>query len=255
MLLAGGASGWLFFHMLAGSWLVIASANALNQVFEREPDSRMARTASRPIPAGRVLPSEGLAVGTLWGVVGLAELALFVNWLTAALGLVSIILYVFAYTPLKKTTHLATAVGAIPGAIPPLAGWVAVRNEIGVEAALLFAIQFFWQFPHFWAIAWLLREDYSAAGFKMLPFPGADGKSTALCALQYSLPLLPLGIAFGLYLSYYWVFSFAAALLSLWVVYASFGFWRTPDNFAAKKLLRVSVLYLPALLLLMVISR
>ncbi|MCH8275637.1 MAG: protoheme IX farnesyltransferase [Armatimonadetes bacterium] len=168
-----GSSLSLWLIALAGSWLVIAAANALNQVFEREFDAKMRRTAGRPLPSGRLGPSEGLAVAVVWAVLGLTLLALFVNLLTAALGAASILIYAFAYTPLKRRTHMCTVVGAIPGAIPPLAGWAAARNEIGLAAVLLFAIQFIWQFPHFWAIAWLYRDDLQAAGFRMLPFPAA----------------------------------------------------------------------------------
>lgn len=253
--LAGAAVGgahsfWLYFHLLVGSWFVIASANALNQVLEIEPDSRMKRTMNRPLPSGRLSLGQAMAAGIGWSAIGVLELAFFVNTLTAALGAISILMYVFAYTPLKRKTYLSTMVGAIPGAIPPLAGYVAARNEIGPAALLLFAIQYFWQFPHFWSIAWLLRADYRAAGFKMLPFAGADGKSTGLCCAQYSLALLPLTGMAVFYASSMWVFGIGAGLLALWMAGACFRFWRSPSDESAKRVLKTSVLYLPLLLIL-----
>lgn len=257
LVLAGGASAspWLVVNALLGSWFVIASANALNQVLEMVPDSKMRRTSQRPLPAGRLTKTEGLAVGVAWAIAGLAELAIFVNPLTAFLGALSIALYVFAYTPLKSRTHLATAIGAIPGAIPPLAGYAAVTGRLELPGILLFAIQFFWQFPHFWAIAWILRDDYESAGFKMLPYPGADGAATGLCAIQFSVPLLPLSLLYGAFIEYSVVYWIGASALSLWVVFAAYRFWKRADDAAAKKLLRVSVLYLPLLLILMICTR
>lgn len=242
-------SGPLLFNALLGSWLVIASANVLNQVLERAPDSRMNRTKNRPIPAGRVGQTEGLALGVVWGVLGLMQLAFFVNLLTAVLGALSIALYVFAYTPLKARTHFATAIGAIPGAIPPLAGWTAVTGSIEVTGVMLFAIQFLWQFPHFWAIAWLVREDYAAAGFKMLPFPEADGRATATACLQYAAATTPFAVALALSFDNPWVYVVPALALSAWLVLCANRFRKQPNETRARKLLKATILYLPALLL------
>lgn len=257
LILAGGfdTSPWLVVNTLLGSWFVIASANALNQVREMVPDSKMKRTAGRPLPSGRLSSTEGLAIGVCWAVVGLAQLAIFVNPLTAFLGALSISIYVFAYTPLKTRTHLATAVGAIPGAIPPLAGYAAVTGRLDLPGILLFAIQFFWQFPHFWAIAWILREDYQLVGFRMLPYPSADGRATGLCSIQFSVPLIPLSLLYGAFIEYSIIYWVGATLLSGWVVFAAFQFWSRADDLSAKKLLRVSVLYLPLLLVLMICTR
>ncbi|MEO7454341.1 MAG: heme o synthase [Fimbriimonadales bacterium] len=243
------AGGALFFHTLIGSWLVIASANALNQVLEVDADSRMKRTQNRPIPSGRIGLTEGLAVGVIWASVGLAQLFWFVNPITALLGAVSIALYVFAYTPLKPKTHLATAVGAIPGAIPPLAGWTAVSGHIGATGVILFAIQFLWQFPHFWAIAWLIKDDYEAAGFKMLPFPGASGEATATACLQYAAATAPFALLLATRLNSPWIYVSAAVPLCFWFAYASFKFRKTPDQGAARKVLKASIAFLPLLLL------
>jgi protoheme IX farnesyltransferase len=242
-------SAVLLLHTLIGSWLVIASANALNQVLEVDADSRMKRTQSRPIPSGRLSLTEGLAVGVVWGSLGLAQLFVFVNPLTAMLGAASIALYVFAYTPLKPKTHLATAIGAIPGAIPPLAGYTAVTGSIGSTGVILFAIQFLWQFPHFWAIAWLIREDYEAAGFKMLPFPGASGEATATACLQYAAATAPFALALALKLANPWLYVAAALPLCLWFAYASYRFKKNPDQLAARKVLKASIAFLPLLLL------
>jgi len=254
MVLAARIGGWhiggsLLFHTLLGSWFVIASANVLNQVIEVEADSRMKRTQHRPLPDGRVSLTEGLAVGVVWGTLGLAQLFWFVNPLTAALGALSIALYVFAYTPLKPKSHLATAIGAIPGAIPPLAGWTAVTGQIGVTGIILFAIQFLWQFPHFWAIAWLVKEDYDAAGFKMLPFPGASGEATATACLHYAAATAPFALALALRLERPIVYVVAAIPLCAWFAYSCYQFKRSPDQAMARKVLKASIGFLPLLLL------
>ena len=242
-------NGFLLFHTLLGSWLVIASANALNQVIEVVPDSRMKRTRSRPIPSGRLSGTEALAVGVAWAVLGLAQLFFFVNPLTATLGAASIAIYVFAYTPLKPRSHLATAIGAIPGAIPPLAGWTAVTGEVGVTGVVLFAIQFLWQFPHFWAIAWLVKDDYDLAGFKMLPFPGASGEATAAACLHYSLATAPFALLLGLVLRNPAIYLVAAVPLCAWFALASYKFRKSPDEAMARKVLKASIGFLPLLLL------
>ncbi|MBL1149600.1 MAG: protoheme IX farnesyltransferase [Armatimonadetes bacterium] len=252
MVLAGGltsGSPLLFVSTLLGSWFVIAGANGLNQVLEANYDAKMRRTASRPIPSYRMNRVEGLWLSSAWALAGFVQLAVFVNWPTALLGLSSILLYAFAYTPLKRRSHLSTAIGAIPGAIPPLAGWVAVRGSVGPEAILLFALQFIWQFPHFWAIAWLLRDDYGRVGFKMLPFPDADAAATARCSFNYSLVLVALSIGPLLFVEkqgWYLVATIASAAV---ILRASSGFVLTPSDLSARKLLKASVLYLPVQLL------
>jgi protoheme IX farnesyltransferase len=255
MLLAGAASPGPIAINLLGAWFVIAAANVLNQVIEAVPDSQMSRTRNRPIPAGRVTPIEATLLGIVWAAAGLLILALWVNPLTACLGAVSIGLYALAYTPLKRITHLCTVVGAIPGAIPPLAGWAAVTGTLNPPAFLLFAIQFFWQFPHFWAIAWLLREDYATVGFKMLPYPDADGKSTAVCALKYSLPVLPLSLAYAFLLSKPWLYVPLAMLAGWWLLSAAIRFVNSPDDLAARRVLKASIGYMPAVLMAMMICR
>jgi protoheme IX farnesyltransferase len=239
-------------NTLVGSLLVISSANIFNQVIEKNPDSRMKRTRNRPIATGRISTLEGTVLGFSAALVGLSELYFFVNPLTALLGALSIFLYACVYTPLKPRTHLATAVGAIPGAIPPLAGWVAVTGSISAPAVFLFGLQFLWQFPHFWAIAWLLRDDYSLAGFKMLPFPEANGTATGIAVLQYAGAALPLSLALSPYVAHPAVYIVGAALLGIWLVSASYKFLRNPDDPHARKVLKASIAYLPLLLLLVV---
>jgi protoheme IX farnesyltransferase len=246
-------SAGLFAATLAGSWLVIASANLLNQLLEVGPDSKMARTRNRPLPTGRVGFTEGLALAVLWGVSGLAILSVWVNLLTALFGAVSIVLYAFAYTPLKPKTHLATAIGAIPGAIPPLAGWTAVTGSIEMTGVILFSVQFLWQFPHFWAIAWLVREDYKLAGFKMLPFPDADAAATATACLHYSLAVVPFALALALHTQYWIIFLAASTILSVWFVRASLFFRANPNEIGARKVLKATILYLPVLQLIAIL--
>lgn len=243
----------LAFHTLLGSWFVIASANSLNQVLEVEYDSEMMRTADRPLPAGRLSLREGMLVGLVWGVLGIVQLAVFVNLAVALLGVASIILYVLAYTPLKRYSHFCTVIGAIPGAIPPLAGWVALRGVIEPPAMFLFAIQFFWQFPHFWAIAWLNREEYALVGFRMLPFPNADGRSTAVRSLAYALLLVPLCLAFAIYMKHIVLYVLAATLLTIWQALTAARFVIDPSSHRARSLLKSSILFLPLLLLLMLL--
>ncbi|MCS7301170.1 MAG: heme o synthase [Fimbriimonadales bacterium] len=248
-------SAGLIVATLIGSWLVIASANALNQAYEWRQDALMTRTAQRPIPSGRVSPLEGWIVGALWGVLGVLTLALGVNLAVAALGAVSILLYAFAYTPLKQRTHLSTAIGAIPGAIPPMAGWVAAQGGFSVEAWLLFALQFVWQFPHFWAIAWLYRDEYAKAGFRMLPYPDATAESTARLALWYTLAMVGVSLMFAPFTTHGWLYLLGALTLGLWAVRAAWLFLKTPDaSSAARGVLISSVLYLPLLLVWLILS-
>ncbi|MCS7209564.1 MAG: heme o synthase [Fimbriimonadales bacterium] len=248
-------SAGLIAATLIGSWLVIASANALNQAYEWRWDALMTRTAQRPIPSGRITPQEGWLVGTLWGVLGTLTLALGVNLPVALLGAVSILLYAFVYTPLKPRTHFSTVVGAVPGAIPPMAGWVAAQGEFSVEAWLLFALQFVWQFPHFWAIASLYREEYAKAGFCMLPYADATAEATARLAFGYTLAMVGISLMFAPFTTYSWLYLLGALMLGLWAVRAAWRFLKTPNTLeGARGVLIGSVLYLPLLLVWMIIS-
>jgi protoheme IX farnesyltransferase len=256
-LLAGGErfSFLLLVWTLLGTGLVSAGASVLNHVIEREPDALMQRTENRPLPAGRMDPDVALLFGVALGVAGLVELALAVNLLTALLGAVALAGYVFVYTPLKRVTSLATVVGAVPGAIPPMMGWSAVRGQLDPAAWVLFGILFFWQMPHFLAIAWLCREDYARGGFPMLTVLDTDGGRTARQMILYGAVLIPVSLlpsTLGLMGTVY----FAGALL-LGLVYLGFcfGFARTRSTSGARWLMLASILYLPAVLLVMLLDR
>ena len=186
----GAMDYWAMFHALAGTSLLACGASALNQLWEREHDARMLRTADRPLPSGRMQPETVLVFGGVCSIGGLVYLAFAVNLLTSLLGAATLASYVFVYTPLKRITWLNTAVGAVPGALPPLMGWSAARGELSGEGWSLFAILFFWQIPHFLAIAWLYREEYEKAGFVMLPSLDPDGSRTARQAVSHTLGLL-----------------------------------------------------------------
>jgi protoheme IX farnesyltransferase len=245
----------LLVYTLLGTGLVSAGGSVLNHVLEREPDALMQRTANRPLPAGRMDPDVALAFGVALGLAGLAELALTVNLLTALLGAVALAGYVFVYTPLKRVTSLATVIGAVPGAIPPMMGWSAVRDHLDPAAWVLFGILFFWQMPHFLAIAWLCREDYARGGFPMLTVKDTDGGRTARQMILYGAALIPvsllptvLGLMGGVY--------FAGALvLGLAYLGFGFGFARTRSTAGARRLMLASILYLPAVLLAMLLDR
>ena len=242
-------------HTLIGIGLLSSGIATLNQFIERDLDGLMRRTAERPLPSGRLLPFEALWFGV--GLTALAEvyLAFLVNPLTALLGLTVIAGYLFVYTPLKTRTTLSTALGAFPGAMPPLMGWAAARGELDVSAWVLFAILFLWQFPHFLAIAWMYREDYGRAGICMLPVVEPDGRVTGQQIIAYSLMLVPVSLlptALGISGRIYLV---AAAVLSLLFLASSIRAALSKSNQHARQLLLASVLYLPLLFGVMVLNR
>lgn len=246
---------WLFLHAVVGTALVAAGSSALNQVLERDTDALMKRTANRPIPSGRMSPDQGLAIGVLLSVVGLAQLTFWVNPLTALLGAVTLAGYLFLYTPMKRWTSLATVVGAVPGAIPPVMGWTALRGRIDAEAWALFGILFLWQLPHFLAIAWVYRADYERGGLPMLPVVDPKGHATARQMILYCSVLLPVSLlptVLGMNGLLY--FAFAVLLGFVYLAY-SFVFLREKSNRAAMRLMLASVVYLPALLTAMMLDR
>ena len=240
---------------LLGIGLLSSGIATLNQYAERDLDGLMRRTATRPLPAGKLAPWEALAFGAGVTIAAETYLLVFVNPLTALLGLTVIAGYVFAYTPLKTRTSLSTMVGAFPGAVPPLIGWAAARGSISIEGWVLFAILFLWQFPHFLAIAWMYREDYNRAGILMLPVVEPDGRVTAQQIVVYTLMLLPvsllptvLGMSGRIYLV-------GAAILGLLFLYSSLRAAFSMSRQHARRLLLASVLYLPLLFILMVLNR
>ena len=240
---------------MLGIGLLSSGIATLNQYAERELDGLMRRTATRPLPTGKVAPWGALAFGAGITIAAEIYLLVFVNPLSALLGLTVIAGYLFAYTPLKTRTSLSTMVGAFPGAVPPLIGWTAARDSLSLEGWVLFAILFLWQFPHFLAIAWMYREDYSRAGILMLPVVEPDGRVTAQQIVVYTLMLLPvsllptvLGMSGRIYLA-------GAALLGLLFLYSSLRAAFSMSRQQARRLLLASVLYLPLLFILMVLNR
>jgi len=245
----------LLVYTLLGTGLVSAGASVLNHVLEREPDALMHRTMNRPLPAGRMDPDAALLFGVTLGLAGLVELALVVNLLTALLGAAALAGYVFVYTPLKRVTSLATVVGAVPGAIPPMMGWSAVRDHLDPAAWVLFAILFFWQMPHFLAIAWLCREDYARGGFPMLTVNDPDGSRTARQMLLYGAALVPVSLLPTVLHLMGGVYFVGALVLGLAYLAFGFGFARSRSTSGARWLMLASILYLPAVLLIMLLDR
>lgn len=245
----------LMFHALFGTALVASGAAALNQLLEREYDARMRRTAGRPLPSGRLQPVTVMLFGGICSLVGTIYLALLVNPLTSVLGAISLVSYLFIYTPLKRLTWWNTAVGAIPGALPPLMGWVAARGELGPGGWALFAILAFWQLPHFFAIAWMYKDEYAKAGFKMLPAVDPDGSRTAQQSVSHTLGLLMVSLSpFVLHLAGK-VYLVAAILLGGFYLWCAIQFGRKLDGPSAKKLFFASIIYLPLLLIALVANK
>jgi len=240
---------------LVGTALAASGAAALNQVVERRWDALMRRTAARPVAAGRIAPLAGLAFGVGLSVAGVALLAVFVNAITAALALATIVLYIGAYTPLKRRTSLNTLVGAVPGAIPPVMGWTAAAGTIDAGAWALFGILYLWQLPHFLAIAWMYREDYARAGFPMLPVVDPRGEATARQVAVATLALVPVSLMPTLLGLAGAVYFFGALALGIGFLAFALGLALGRERAAARRLLLASVTYLPVLLTLLVLDR
>jgi protoheme IX farnesyltransferase len=251
-----GAVDWtLLAHTILGTALLACGAAALNQLWEREHDARMRRTQNRPLPSGRLQPETVLILGGASSVAGLAELALGVNLLTSLLGGLTLAVYLFIYTPLKRLTWLNTTVGAIPGALPPLMGWTAVRNELNGEGWALFAILFFWQIPHFLAIAWLYRDEYEKAGFVMLPSVDTDGLRTGHQAVNHTFGLLLVSLSPFVFRLAGPIYLSGALVLGLLFLGLAFEFSRRLTVPSARRLFFMSIIYLPSLLGLMVLDK
>ncbi len=245
----------VFINAMIGIALLAFGVATLNQVWEIKTDALMERTAKRPLVVGKITFNEALIFGVLQCVVAEVYLTFLVNSLTAILGLGVIVGYVLLYTPLKTRTSASTAIGAIPGALPPLMGWTAAAGEITLGAWILFAILFLWQFPHFLAIAWMYREQYAKAGILMLPVVEPEGRITAQQIVIFTIILLPVSLTpFFIGLAG-WVYLIGASLLGIWFLWASIAAARAKTNEKARKLLLVSVIYLPLIFLLMVFNR
>jgi protoheme IX farnesyltransferase len=241
----------LLFHTILGTGLIAAGASAFNEYSERDLDARMLRTRTRPIPDGRLTPTEALTFSLIVSLGGIVYLAAFVNLLTAVIGAATLVAYVFLYTPLKTRTTWCTLIGAFPGATPPLMGWVAARGDLDTAGLSLFAIQFLWQMPHFFAIAWMFTEDYARAGFRV----HSSGVKTGRQIILYCCALIPVSLLptlFGTTGRWYLL-----GALVLGFVYLGYGFAVAlfRSNTHAQRLLKISVLYLPALFVLMMIDK
>lgn len=242
-------------HALAGTALLACGASALNQWWERDHDARMPRTETRPLPAGLLHPDAVLLAGGLLSIAGLIYLAVAVNPLTSLLGALTLGSYVFIYTPLKRVTTLNTVIGAVPGALPPLMGWTAAQGEITLGGWSLFAILFFWQLPHFLAIAWLYREDYARAGFAMVSVGDTTGTRTGRQAVSHTLGLLPVSLTPALLGIAGTVYFVGALLLGLGFLICAIQFARQTDRSRARRLFFASILYLPLVMTLMALDK
>lgn len=241
--------------LFAGGLLVTGGANTINQILEREGDKLMTRTENRPIPQGRMSVVEGWMVAGVSGITGAMLLGYFFNPLTGILSFISLLLYGFAYTPMKRIHPVAVLIGAIPGALPPLLGWVAATGSIGMGGLVLFLFQFFWQFPHYWAIAWVGYDEYQKAGISMLPSQERSSKFTAIQCMMYSVVLIPIA-----------VIPYAAGMtgmIGMWVAIAAgalyfaatIAFFIKNDYKSAKRVMFASFIYLPVTLLALVLDK
>jgi protoheme IX farnesyltransferase len=257
--LVGFYLGWrgamdfaLMFHLLAATALVASGAAALNQLLEREYDAKMRRTQDRPLPSGRLQPVTVMLFGGACATAGLIYLALAVNPLTSVIGAVTLVSYLFIYTPLKRVTWLNTNIGAVPGALPALMGWTAARGELSSEGLALFAIVAFWQIPHFMAIAWIYRDEYARAGFKMLPVVEPAGRRTGEQAVSHTLALLAISLSPFVFKLAGPVYLVGALALGAGYLWCAIQFLRQLTLARARRLFLASILYLPLLLALMV---
>jgi protoheme IX farnesyltransferase len=244
--------------LIIGGTLVTGSANGFNQIIERNLDGLMKRTMSRPLPTSRLSPNEASVFCSILLALGAGILWFFNNPLSGVLGLLSTILYTLFYTPLKRVTPFSVFVGAIPGAMPPLIGAVAATSgfgEITYEAWLLFAIQFIWQFPHFWAIAWVSHDDYLKAGFFMLPSKSGKTKASAFQIVIYSLFLIPISILPSVFIFNSWISGTIIFICGIWFLIIAIRLFRECSNESAKKLMFASFFYLPIVQILILIGK
>ena len=241
--------------LFAGGMLVTGSANAMNQVVEKDTDAVMLRTAKRPVASGRMTVHEGWAFAIITGSVGVFLLGNYFNWLSAALAAFSLFLYAFIYTPLKKVNAVAVLVGAVPGALPCLIGWAAGNDKLSAGGWVLFALQFLWQFPHFWAIAWIAHKDYSKAGFRLLPSEKGPTKYTALQTVIYSLLLIPVS-AIPYFIGMSGIISlFIAMLANGFMILRCVGLYQRMDVSSARQVMFGSYIYLPVVLMAFLVDK
>jgi heme o synthase len=250
----GQWSFWILLNTIVGTALVASGTAALNQWYERDADRHMRRTQMRPLPSGRLSAGQALWFGIALALIGGLELGLSVNWLASGLCISTLLLYLFLYTPLKQKTWWSTTVGAFPGAMPPLIGYAAAANRLTPEAWVLYAILFLWQFPHFYAIAWMYRDDYARAGIRMLPVVEPDGESTARQILLYSVLLIPISLLPNWLGMTGTLYTAGAIAMGLVFLYSGVRVSLDRTNARARKVLLASVLYLPVIYCLMILD-
>lgn len=241
--------------VIVGGFLVVASANGINQIIERNYDKLMIRTHNRPVATGRMGVQEALIFCLITGISGVYILTHFLNPLSGWLGFIALTSYGFLYTPLKRVTPFAVVVGAIPGAIPPMLGWVAVSNEMQAGAIFLFALQFFWQFPHFWSIAWILDDDYRRAGYTLLPSRKGKDKRSAFYTLWYTFILLPVAVMPFIFGISGWISMTFALLAGAVLLYQAYKLYQSCEVSDAKKLMFMTIAYNPLVLLAYLIDK
>ncbi|HEX9656822.1 MAG TPA: heme o synthase [Bacteroidota bacterium] len=241
--------------VFVGTLLIGAGAGALNQYIERDFDAMMRRTENRPLPAGRLSRNEALVFGSTLSMAGVVFLFLTTNLLAAFLGATTLVSYVFLYTPLKRITPFSTVIGGIPGALPPVIGWTAVRGEITVEALVLFGILFLWQMPHFYSLAWMYRKDYERAGYPMLTVLDESGQKTSIQILIHSALLIPVSILLTLTSTTGTVYGVSALIIGILFFIAACRLFKLRTNGAARTVFFASLIYLPLLMFLMAIDK
>jgi protoheme IX farnesyltransferase len=251
-----GTINWfeVFILALAGL-LVTGAANGINQIIEKDYDKLMTRTANRPVSTGRMSVLEAGVSSTLMGLIGVVLIGVYLNQLSGLIALISLLSYAFVYTPLKRVTPISVFVGAFPGALPTLLGWVAYTGKIDLAAIVLFTVQFVWQFPHFWSIAWLLEDDYKRAGFKMLPFNPGRTKKTAFQCLLFSLILIPVGILPTVFGISGIVAAVVAVFGALYFSFYAYKLYKSCELADAKKLMLAAIIYLPIVQLFYLIDK
>ena len=241
--------------LLIGGFLVTAASNAFNQVYEIDIDAQMNRTKDRPIPAGRMSATEGMIAGFIMSIVGFVILLNYVNPACAIMGALSLLCYVFAYTPLKRISHIATLVGAIPGAMPFVIGWFAFGGQFQFEVLVLFLIQFVWQFPHTWAIAWLQREDYKKVNIKLNPYRNEEDKKTAYNILLYTLVLIPASLMPLIYGFTHIASAIILLIIGLYFFNKARNLYINQSNANARGVLIGSIVYLPLVQIALVLDK
>jgi protoheme IX farnesyltransferase len=250
-----GFNAKMILLLFAGGFLITGSANAINQVVEKDTDALMKRTAKRPVASGRMSVNEGWAFAVITGALGVFILWYFFNGLSAGLAAFSLFLYAFVYTPLKKVNSISVLVGAVPGALPCLIGWAAGSDALSAGGWALFLIQFFWQFPHFWAIAWIAHKDYSGAGFKLLPSVEGPTKYSAIQSIIYSLLLIPVGL-FPYFAGMSGLISLVIVFITnLLMVWQCVRLYREMELKAARRVMFSSYIYLPVVLLALLANK